>query len=184
MRFVFSEVKATQTAGLILELQGPRMSYMKLIKLMYLADRKSLIETGYPITGDRLVSMDRGPVLSRVLNLITDDCFSPDSQWRRYISEPSSYEIELNEVPPTDELSEYEIAVIGDIVDQFGHMDRWMLVEYTHELPEWTDPEGSSLQIDERVILRAAGKSDEEIEDIFAQAEAAWTFRTLSSQAS
>ena len=39
------------------------MAYIKLIKLMYLADRRCLIETGFPITGDRMVSMPKGPEL-------------------------------------------------------------------------------------------------------------------------
>jgi len=48
------------------------MSYMKLIKLMYLADREALLRWGRPISTDRYVSMDKGPVLSRVLDLATD----------------------------------------------------------------------------------------------------------------
>ena len=46
------------------------MSYMKLIKLLYLADREALLRWGRPITFDAYVSMDRGPVLSSVLDLI------------------------------------------------------------------------------------------------------------------
>jgi hypothetical protein len=37
---------------------------IKLIKLMYLAERLSLQRYGEPLTGDRLVSMPDGPVLS------------------------------------------------------------------------------------------------------------------------
>ena len=69
MEFVFNDRKTAQAAAWLLDRQEGRMPYLKLIKLLYLADRQSLIESGYPITGDRLVSMDRGPVLSRVLDL-------------------------------------------------------------------------------------------------------------------
>jgi hypothetical protein len=35
-------------------------------KLLYLADRESLKKTGRPITGDRVVAMEHGPVLRSV----------------------------------------------------------------------------------------------------------------------
>jgi uncharacterized phage-associated protein len=41
---------------------------LKLLKLMYLADRKSLLETGVPITGDSISALDKGPVLSQTYN--------------------------------------------------------------------------------------------------------------------
>ncbi len=47
------------------------MSYMKLIKLLYLADREALARWGRPITTDTYVAMKHGPVLSYILNLIT-----------------------------------------------------------------------------------------------------------------
>jgi len=46
------------------------MNYLKLMKLLYLADRESMRRNGRPISGDRYVSMDHGPVLSQTLNLI------------------------------------------------------------------------------------------------------------------
>ena len=64
----FNEVKATQAAARLLRNRGGRMSYMKLIKLLYLADREALSRWGRPITTDKYVSMDKGPVLSRVLD--------------------------------------------------------------------------------------------------------------------
>ena len=39
------------------------MSYMRLLKLLYLAERKSLAETGRPILGDRTIAMQQGPVM-------------------------------------------------------------------------------------------------------------------------
>ena len=41
-----------------------------LIKLLYLADRKALLESGYTITGDGMVSMPLGPVLSTIYDWI------------------------------------------------------------------------------------------------------------------
>ena len=93
VRLAFNERKATQAAAHLLRLHGGRMSCMKLIKLLYLADREALLTWGRPISTDRYVSMDRGPVLSRVLDLATDggDPGTP-SIWASSITEPSNYE--------------------------------------------------------------------------------------------
>ncbi|MCX6915882.1 MAG: Panacea domain-containing protein, partial [Verrucomicrobia bacterium] len=67
---------------------------MKLIKLLYLADRTALLRWGRPITTDTYVSMDRGPVLSRVLDLATDeDLPGQTSIWAKHITEPEHYAV-------------------------------------------------------------------------------------------
>jgi hypothetical protein len=54
------EVKATQAAARLLQNRGGRMKFLKLIKLLYLADREALSRSGRPITTDSYVSMDNG----------------------------------------------------------------------------------------------------------------------------
>jgi len=49
------------------------MAYIKLIKLLYLADREALLRWGRPITTDCHVSMPKGPVVSQIYHLITDE---------------------------------------------------------------------------------------------------------------
>jgi uncharacterized phage-associated protein len=156
----FNERKATEAAAHLLKLGGDRMSYMKLIKLLYLADREALLRFGCPITTDRYVSMDRGPVLSRVLNLITEER-EPASQslWADVISEPERYEVHLNKEIEPEELSDAEIELLDEIFQQYGRLDRWSLVEITHDLPEWVDPHGGAVQISYRDILLNAGKT-------------------------
>ena len=88
MHLQFDETKATQVAAYFFSLRGGQMHYIKLIKLMYMADREALLRWGVPITRDRYVSMDNGPVLSRVLNLITED--RPKPVWSQFIRPPSA----------------------------------------------------------------------------------------------
>ena len=165
MRFRFNERKAAQAAAHLLQLRGGPMHYLKLIKLLYLADRRVLAERGRLITGDRLVSMDRGPVLSRVLDLITEDQPAA-SPWREYISAPSSFEVALMQADPDlDELSRYELRILDAIFEEFGHMNRWNLVGLTHELPEWINPDGSSVPIAPETILREEGWDPSAIRD-------------------
>jgi uncharacterized phage-associated protein len=160
----FNEKKATQAAAYLLKLRGGKMSYLKLLKLLYLADREALLRWGRPISTDRYVSMDRGPVLSRIFNLVTDgdDPGSP-SIWYEQISDPANYEVHLKSEPTSDELSDAEVALLEEIFHRYGKLGRWELVELTHKLPEWTDPQGSAISITYRDILRAGGKSESEI---------------------
>lgn len=163
-RIRFNERKATQAAAHLLRLRGGRMSYLKLIKLLYLADREALLRWGRPISTDSYVSMDRGPVLSRVFDLATDgeDPGTP-SIWASSITAPGSYEVELKAEAGDDELSEAEIQLLDGIFAEHGRKTRWELVELTHALPEWIDPRGGAIAITYRDILKAGGKSDLEI---------------------
>ncbi len=173
MRFCFNELKSAQAASFLISLHGGKLNYMVLIKLLYLADRQTLLELGYTITGDSFVSMPKGPVLSRILDLITMGKHKERTPWFRYISEPRDYEVKLAERAPAkrDELSKYETKVLQEIYKKYGSMDKWDLVELMHTLPEWEDPKGSSLTIDPQNILRLEGISPEKIEQFISHAE-------------
>lgn len=179
MRFKFNEHKTAQAAAHLIKLHGRPKNYMALLKLLYLADRQALIETGSPITGDKMVSMPHGTVLSIVLNLITMGRERQPTTWFEYISEPGhwnepgNYEVDLLKYENA-KLSRYELNVLEKIHEQFGHMNQWALRDLTHKLPEWEDPDGSSNSIFPEKILRFAGKSDEEIEKIISDADELW----------
>ncbi len=164
---LFNEVKATQVAARFLTLRGGVMSYVKLVKLLYLTDREALIRWGRPITTDRHISLDNGPVVGRVHDLIRDEpppnCFR---FWRRFISEPKDYEVRLLDNPGNGELSSSEQALIDEIFAQHGSQSRWAVVDFSRSLPEWTNPDGGALPIRYGDILKAAHKSAEEISAI------------------
>jgi hypothetical protein len=61
-----AETKTAHVLRCLLELHGDRMEYVRLLKLLYIADREMMAEAGAPVTGDRAVAMDHGPVLSHV----------------------------------------------------------------------------------------------------------------------
>ena len=153
----FDEAKATQAAAWFLKLRGGQMHYVKLIKLLYLTDREALLRWGVPVTTDRHVSMDNGPVTSRILNLITED--RPKPVWSEYISAPlGEYEVKLLKEAPTDRLSPAEEKLMQEIFEQYGRRSRWDLIDNVmHKLPEWQDPHGSSIPISIREILEAVG---------------------------
>ena len=69
LKFVFNIRKASQAAAYLTNLHGGRLNLMVLLKLLYLADRASLLETGYTITGDQMISVQSGPALSRLYDV-------------------------------------------------------------------------------------------------------------------
>lgn len=167
----YKERKATQAACLLLDRASGEMNYMVLIKLLYLADREALLRWGRPITFDRYVSMDQGPVLSRTLDLINEGVPPDwDSYWTEHIEKTGSFEVRISEQCGDGELSEAEIEVLDEIFEEFGTIglrDKWELVELLHEiLDEWQDPEGSALPIKVEDILRAEGKTPQETEAV------------------
>lgn len=168
MRMPFNEAKLTEAAALFLALGNRRMNYMKLMKLLYLADREALLRWGRPITTDCYVSMDRGPVLSRALDLLTEGNEpGVDSQWLNHISPPSNYEVSLVKECDSEELSVAEEDLIREIYHQLGHMDQWQLVRYVHDYcGEWQNPDGSAIPITYSDILRAGNKDESEISAI------------------
>ncbi len=142
------------------------MNYMALIKLLYLADRESLIKYGRPITFDIYCSMSHGPVLSTTYDMISHYEVRSDNYWQEYISDHHDYEVQLIKEVPTDHISRADQEILDETHAQYGHMTPWELRDLTHELPEWQDPEGSSLPIEIEDILRGAGLSKDEAKEI------------------
>lgn len=168
MRFLYNPLKAAQAAAHIVKVHGGPINLLVLMKLLYLADRKALIDSGYSITGDAMVSMPHGPVLSMIY-----DCVQWNERpWRDYISERSNHMVDLeHQNPGNDEMSDYEIHVLEQIHQQYGQLGPWDIRRLTHELPEYEDPNGSSSPIEPASILRFAGKSDHDIEILTREAE-------------
>lgn len=179
MRFRFNDQKTTQAAAHLLKLHGGTMDYIKLIKLLYLTDRQMLLDHGIPLTGDTMLSMRHGPVLSRVLDFINNGENHQKSLWFKIIAPPAEYAVslrpEFQDAPPVDELSEYELQLLREIHEQYGSIDKWKLVDLLHDqLPEWRDPGHSVLPISPADILRAEDRSDEQIADVKRTAEDLW----------
>lgn len=172
---MFNERKVAQMAAYLLKKRGGCMAHLKLMKLLYLADREAMARYGVPISGDRVVSMPHGPVLTMTLNLMDGDVESSPNGWDAWISDKANNELSLNrelsEVE-LDELSQADIEVLEDVWAKFGKMSRWEIRDYTHTLPEWEDPNGSSNAIPHRKILMAMGRSEEEAAHFCAEIEA------------
>jgi len=182
MRFHFNEKKAAQAAAHLLKRKGGSLDKLVLLKTLYMADRRTLLEEGKLITGDRMVSMDHGPVLSVVLNLMNRTP-GPGSMWAKLIDPPDSNDdvrLKADANPDTDELSRYELRVLDEELAKYGDMKPYNLADLLHKIcPEWRLPHGAVADIEYVDILRKTGKSDAEIKSIEVEAELAYAQATL-----
>jgi len=166
--FPFKFDKALQAAAYLLRREtSHEMNYMRLLKVLYIADRESIRLTGRPITGDRIVAMEQGPVLSPVLDLIKGKHLrSPE--WTGYILR-EEYNVRLVNDPGQANLSRFEIETLERVAVENRERDEWAMVDYTHTFPEWikNDPGDSSKMIPIADLLEAVGRSAdlEEIEE-------------------
>ncbi|AFY69416.1 hypothetical protein Pse7367_1119 [Thalassoporum mexicanum PCC 7367] len=165
----FSETKATQLAVRLIQLADGSITYLKLMKLMYLCDRTALIKLGAPITFDTYILMKYGPVLNTTLALINAG-HPPNelSHWDIYIEAVDAHNMRLRkEIIDQDFLSEAEHNIIESVFEKYGNLNQWELVKLLHdELPELINPDDLVLPIDYRDILVAENMAQAEIEGI------------------
>jgi uncharacterized phage-associated protein len=163
----FSEQKAAQVAAFFLHRAQGQLEILKLMKLMYLAERASYKKFGEPMIGDRLVSMDNGPVLSITLNHMNRFLPSQEGGWETWVSDRRDYLLALNREikdPKEDllQLSDGELEVLESVWKEYGQLGSFQLADLTHKIcPEWEDPHGSSLPISRSRLLRSLGFDDE-----------------------
>lgn len=161
--FVFDIPKAIQAVGVLLRSSmGRRMNYLRLLKLLYIADRESLHDKGRPITGSRAVAMPRGPVPTAVTNFIRGPHVEMP-RWNKYFR-VDGYEIGRTDAEPDiGELTRYELEKLEEIIRRYRDKDEWAMVQETHKFPEWikNDPGESSRPLSLEDILAAVGRSQD-----------------------
>jgi uncharacterized phage-associated protein len=163
--FVFSPIKTAQAAAFLLKQEeAHRMGRLRLLKLLYMADRERIKLCGRPITGDRVVAMDHGPVLSRTYDLIKGSDFDA-SLWERFFTN-SGRDVVLKEDPGNGELSRRELEVLGSIASRFSSVDDYGVAVVSHEFEEWcrNKPEkGTSKPIPVEHVLEATGRLSDQL---------------------
>jgi hypothetical protein len=146
-----------------------------MIKMLYLADKESLKGSLQTITGDKYVSMDSGPVLSKLYDLIMDRWHNTTEQnlWNSRFTRNGHDIIALTDRIPQSELSVFEMQILDQIYEHFKNFSLREMINYVHtNCPEWKFPNGSSIPIKSTEILESIGRPPEEIEWILAESNA------------
>jgi uncharacterized phage-associated protein len=164
LRFDFD--RSLQAAAYLLHLEEGRMPYLRLVKLMYIAERELLARTATPLTGDIWIAMEHGPVLGHILDLIKGKG-SRSMEWEGFIIR-SGYAVQLVAEPGRDRLSGDVIDKLAEVSGRYREKDHWELRDLMHDFPEWVKnyPGAGSALIPLKDILEAQGESQETLDVI------------------
>jgi uncharacterized phage-associated protein len=159
----FNAKKSAQVISFFISKSGSRnINILKVMKLVYLADRRSIKKFGFPILDEPRVSMPHGPVNSTTYSYACGE-YELEDGWSDYLEDRANHQIGVKKsltVDELDELSEADVECLNETWAEFGHMDQWQLVKWTHDrknVPEWEDPNGSSKPIPLERILSVLG---------------------------
>ena len=135
MEFSFHFDRSLQAAAYLLQREDGGMEYLRLLKLLYIAERELLAHQATPLTGDVFKAMPYGPVLDTVYDLIKGK-HGRSAEWQRSI-QTKHYKVQWVGDPGTDELSPCVIAKLDEVSQRYQDVDHWMLVNETHQFAEW-----------------------------------------------
>jgi uncharacterized phage-associated protein len=155
IRLLF-DLKKTISAVAFLAQRDGQLNMFLSLKMLYLADKKALESWGKTITGDKMVSMPKGPVLSTVYDLFKGvGEVGSVNEWNRYFGETVNNKIKLLKDAEIGQLSQDEIEALAWARTEVESYAPWSVADWLHKTcPEWEDPEGSSRPIDPALILR------------------------------
>lgn len=117
---------------------------IKILKLVYLADKYHLLMYGRTITNDRYYAMDYGPVASTAKDVLSFNQGALSDNELNYAKKLLRKDGEFsfsanNGDEELDLLSETDQEAIDKIVEKFGNIEGWKLSELTHQYPEWSN---------------------------------------------
>ena len=166
--------KAMAAASILLgDTEHHCMEYMRLLKLLYIADRTVLAESDAPLLGSQVVAMKNGPLHSRIFDLIKGED-SLATSWQKFFT-THDFSIHLKDSPAISSLSKFEIRKLKEVSDKYKNVGTWELVDLTHEFPEWKQAypnptENTSRPITFSAIIDALGRTEdkEHLESLMA----------------
>lgn len=118
----------------------------KLMKLFYFVDFTHVKKYGFPVTYDRYVHLERGPIPSNILNLVNSVIDCPDDA---LLSDTISIEFEtgrniqkivcLKEFTDNDKkyFTERELQTLTEVCRRFGDKNAKYIVEASHNESAW-----------------------------------------------
>jgi uncharacterized phage-associated protein len=181
MALIFDIKKTISASAHLAQKNGGQIDVLYLMKMLYVAERVALSRWHRPITGDKFVSMNCGPVLSRTYDLAKGNCMGKDMElWWKAFSPRKKNTITLLKGVDMDWLSEREIALLNESFDSLHEVSPNAMISWLHNvLPEWNNPNGSSTLIEVRSILTAQDLSDEESNAIVAELDSQQATKAL-----
>lgn len=156
--------KAAQTIAYFAMREGGSIGVLKVIKLVYLADRKSVRLRGHPIQDEPRFSLPYGPVNSTTLDHLNGAYPENQPVWQELLEARAGNNVGVANTDLTktdlDILSMRELSILNDVWAEFGDMDSIALADWTHvpeNVAEWQNPNGSRRTISLERMMAAVG---------------------------
>jgi uncharacterized phage-associated protein len=156
LEFAFKFAKAKAALLYLAHKNLPAFSKGKACKLMFLADKRHLVQHGRPITGDWYAAMEHGPIPSTLLDLLNaaqsgQISNEPEAEIATSIEFDRSFvypPIHPLEEPDLECLSDSDIECLDAIALEHGRKSFWDLRCLTHAMPAyekaWAERGGGS----------------------------------------
>ena len=116
---------------------------LKLIKLLYLADKYHILRYARTITNDEYWAMDYGPVGSTAKDILGFDAELLSKEFKyaqKMLKKVDQHNFTLGThctIKELDKLSETDIEALDFVSDHFGSLSSKELIKLTHRYPEW-----------------------------------------------
>ena len=149
----------------------PGISQFQIVKPLFIADKKHLNESGRPVTYDRYVAMEQGPVPSLAYDLL----MKPEVFQTLY-GRPPPWSVETRsrghrftatEGPDEDSLSRTDLAALREGVGVVDKLNKIQLSELLHKDPAWVEAWGRRGNA-RKVPMRAVKLLEDEDEEAIA----------------
>ena len=157
----FRSRKAAQSCAYFANRSGGTIEELKLIKLIYLAERQFLSAHHHPMLFDEFHSLPHGPVCSSTLNGITDVIH--EALWDEYIARNGNIVVAVQPVEreDLDHISDAEMEVLDEVWQEFSGMTASQIRNHIQEnCPEYTGADKGRISISYRQIFDALGEED------------------------
>ena len=137
------ERQAAQMAVVFIRRANRGIGKLRLVKLMYLAEREAMRRFLLPIVEDDVCAMQKGMGLSQTWRLARGlGSAESTGAWDSYIVK-TAHGLDVRKrvsMKSLDGLSDDDLDVIEQVSDEYGTMNENELVyDVHHELPEWID---------------------------------------------
>lgn len=132
------------------------------LKLLFFAEKYHLQQHGRMITNDTFFAMKHGPVASAARNVLHFDNIDTNVGYSKDFIEnvDNNYYIEVDNNEELDMLSETDFEALDFSFKNFGHLNKWALVDETHKYQEWK-------RYEKLFLAEITKRKDVEKEDFF-----------------
>ena len=132
---------------LLNEIPSNQADKIKLVKLLFLADKCHLIRYGRTVSGDDFWAMQRGIVGTTTKDILGFDdvdenyFFDPEYEYaKKMLQKVGKYNYKATcacDKENVDQLSETDVEALRFVAKHFGNLSGWDLVDLIHRYPEW-----------------------------------------------